>query len=136
MVTENACSGYGDQLSRLVTATPDMTVAEMQKQLDIVRIRLAYRPSRGSLSIWAITIKKRFIAAEEERADVKAPWIVWRNSQHILDTTRLVFIDETGAATNMARATPLQDDAGCVTSPGHWKTPFTAALRHNGLLRR
>ena len=42
-------------------------------------------------------------AAEQERADVAAARAAWRGAQPGLNPKRLVFIDETGAATNMAR---------------------------------
>ena len=47
--------------------------------------------------------KKTAHAAEQERADVVAKRQRRRNWQHWLKAERLVFIDETGARTNMAR---------------------------------
>ena len=42
-------------------------------------------------------------AAEQERADVRAAREAWFEAQPELDPDRLVFLDETAAATNMAR---------------------------------
>jgi hypothetical protein len=42
-------------------------------------------------------------AAEQLRADVALARQAWRERQPILAMERLIFIDETGAATNMVR---------------------------------
>ena len=76
-------------------------------------------------------------AAEQGRPDVAAARARWRRHQTTLDPRRLVFIDETWAKTNMARAhgrcrrgTRL---IGRVPH-GHWKTStFVAGLRHDGI---
>ena len=61
----------------------------------------------------------------------------WKARQAALDPERLVFIDETGAATNMARAYGRcrrgERLAGAVPH-GHWKTTtFVAGLRRDGV---
>jgi transposase len=76
-------------------------------------------------------------AAEQERPDVAAGRTRWRAEQAALAPQRLVFIDETGATTSMARlygrAKRGQRVIGRVPW-GHWKTvTFVAALRHDGL---
>jgi hypothetical protein len=57
----------------------------------------------------------------------------WRASQGELNPERLVFIDETGAATDMARRygrCPRGQRLVCAVPWGHWKTTtFVAALR-------
>ena len=62
---------------------------------------------------------------------------VWKAHQGLLDPTRLVFIDETGTSTNMARLRGRcrrgQRLIGKVPH-GHWKiTTFVAALRHDAI---
>lgn len=61
----------------------------------------------------------------------------WIQSQGLLDTTRLVFIDETAANTKMTRLYGRCPRGERLIAPapfGHWKTvTFVAALRHNGL---
>ena len=61
----------------------------------------------------------------------------WRVEQRLLDPKKLVFIDETGCATNMARTRgrcPRGDRLKGQVPHGHWKiTTFTAGLRVDGL---
>ena len=61
----------------------------------------------------------------------------WRAGQPDLDPSRLVFIDETGASTKMARryGRPLRGTRCLASIPhGHWKTTtFVGALRSGGL---
>src|SRR5664279_1709722 len=70
---------------------------------------------------------------EQQRPDVQAARLAWREMQKGLDPKRLVFIDETWASTNM---TPRYGrcERGkrllAYTPFGHWKTTtFVAALR-------
>jgi hypothetical protein len=84
-----------------------------------------------------IGIKKTAHAAERDRADVAAQRCRWRNWQYWLKAERLVFIDETGARTNMARlrGRSLNGQRLHAAIPwGHWKTTtFVAGLRTTGL---
>jgi transposase len=77
--------------------------------------------------------KKSHHAAEQERPDVAAARRAWHASQTDLNPERLVFIDETGAATNMARRygrCPRGQRLVAHAPWGHWKTiTFVAALR-------
>ena len=62
---------------------------------------------------------------------------LWKANQALLDPARLVFIDETGTSTNMARPRGRcrrgERLIGKVPH-GHWKiTTFVAGLRHNGI---
>ena len=61
----------------------------------------------------------------------------WRAGQPALDPGRLVFLDETWAATNMARRYGRSPRGQRLVMPvphGHWKTTtFVAALRADGL---
>jgi transposase len=74
-------------------------------------------------------------ASEQERADVAEARTRWRAEQASFNAASLVFIDETGTSTNMARlrgrAKRGQRVIGRVPW-GHWKTvTFVAALRHD-----
>lgn len=66
---------------------------------------------------------------------MKAARTLWRCSQADLDPKRLVFIDETGTKTNMARLygrAPRGQRLVAAIPHGHWKTvTFVAALRHD-----
>lgn len=63
--------------------------------------------------------------------------LVWFERQPDLDPTRLVFIDETGASTKMARLrgrAPRGRRCRAAIPHGHWKTTtFVAALRLDGI---
>ena len=63
--------------------------------------------------------------------------MAWFESQPDLDPTRLVFIDETGATTKMARLrgrSKRGERCRAAVPHGHWKTTtFTAGLRLDGL---
>jgi transposase len=76
-------------------------------------------------------------AAEQERPDVAAARAAWREDQPGLDPARLVFIDETGTSTNMARLRGRAKRGRRVVGRvpwGHWKTmTFLAALRHDAI---
>lgn len=68
---------------------------------------------------------------------MKAARQAWFESQPDLDPERLIFIDETGASTKMARLrgwAPRGERCRAAIPHGHWKTTtFTAGLRLDGL---
>ena len=120
-----------------VEETPDITLAELQallKERDL---------SVGTGTVWrffdrhGISFKKTAHAAEQERPDVAARRLAWLESQPDLDPRRLVFIDETGASTKMARLrgrSKRGQRCRAAVPHGHWKTTtFTAGLRLDGL---
>jgi transposase len=76
-------------------------------------------------------------AAEQERPDVAEARARWRQDQPDLDPSRLVFIDETWAKTNMApiRGRCRRGERLIGKVPfGHWTTTtFVAGLRHDGV---
>jgi transposase len=82
--------------------------------------------------------KKSERAAEQDRADVAAARAQWVASQGDLDPERLIFIDETGAKTNMARRygrCPRGERLVTSVPWGHWKTTtFLAGLRVEGIV--
>ena len=77
--------------------------------------------------------KKTQRAAEQDRPDVAAARAEWHAGQGELNPERLVFIDETGASTNMTRRygrCPRGQRLVSSVPWGHWKTTtFVAALR-------
>ena len=81
--------------------------------------------------------KKTTRAAEQDRPDVAHRRRLWSQRQSTFDPERLVFIDETGASTKMARLYGRARRGERCRAPiphGHWKTTtFTAALRLEGL---
>src|SRR5438093_6576667 len=88
-------------------------------------------PPRGSAS------KKIVHASEQERPDVASARAAWQEDQPALDPARLVFIDETGTSTAMARLRGRARRGHRVVGRvpwGHWKTmTFLAALRHDAI---
>jgi transposase len=88
-------------------------------------------PGAGSAS------KKTAHAAEQDRPDVAHRRRLWSDLQPTFDPERLVFIDETGASTKMARLYGRARRGERCRAPiphGHWKTTtFTGALRLEGL---
>jgi transposase len=78
------------------------------------------------------------LADEQERPDVAAARRHWRANRHRLDPTRLVFIDETWAKTNMVRSHGRcrRGQRLIGRAPfGHWRTStFVAGLRHDGVI--
>ena len=76
-------------------------------------------------------------AAEQDRPDVAAARIEWAQKQPELAAEHLVFIDETGTSTNMARLRGRAPRGKRLVSKvphGHWKTTtFVAGLRSTAL---
>jgi transposase len=95
---------HRDYLLGLIRRSPDMTLLEIQERL------IANCGERFAVSVlWRffdrheITFKKTAHAEEQQRADVQSRRREWFAGQLDLDPTKLVFIDETGASTNLAR---------------------------------
>jgi transposase len=82
--------------------------------------------------------KKTLHASEQDRPDVAQARQNWKAEQTTFDPDRLVFIDETGASTNMVRLRGRCSKGKRLVSKtpwGHWKTTtFTAGLRRDGLV--
>jgi transposase len=76
-------------------------------------------------------------ASEQERPDVAEARAAWQAEQPDLDPARLVFLDETGTTTNMARLRGRAKRGHRVVGRvpwGHWKTmTFLAGLRHDAI---
>jgi transposase len=82
--------------------------------------------------------KKTLIASEQGRPDVAERRVAWKTSQALIDPSRVVFLDETWAKTNMTRrygrsalGTRVVEQTPC----GHWQTTtFLGALRAEGFV--
>jgi transposase len=81
--------------------------------------------------------KKSAHALEQERPDILKRRRAWFDGQPDLDPAKLVFIDETGLSTKMARLrgrAPRGERCRAGVPHGHWKTTtFTGALRLSGM---
>ena len=84
-----------------------------------------------------MTYKKTAHAAEQQRPDVLRRRQAWFDAQIDLEPERLVFIDETGTSTKMARRygrAPRGERCRAPVPHGHWKTTtFVGALRLGGM---
>ena len=83
-----------------------------------------------------MSFKKTLHASEQGREDVKLARAEWIAMQGQLDITRLVFIDEAGAKTNMTRlyGRSLKGVRAYDHAPhGHWcTTTMISSIRCNG----
>jgi transposase len=89
-------------------------------------------PARAGMS----SKKKSLHAAEQDRPDVIAQRDAWRKKSQDVDPDRLVFLDESGAKTNMTRLYGRAFDGQRVvdsTPHGHWcTTTMVSSLRLDG----
>ncbi|WP_235523318.1 IS630 family transposase [Sphingobium sp. Leaf26] len=140
----------GDMRSQRIAAYRDVILGAIEQQVDITLVELVemHRSEHGAVfapsTIWrfldrhSMTVKKKPAhAREQERPDVLARRRAWFKAQPDLDPERLVFIDETGASTKMARLRGRARRGMRCRSPiphDHWKTTtFTGALRLTGM---
>jgi transposase len=105
----------GDLRSHHIEAYRDVILAAIEAEVDITLVELAallrsqYGASFAPSTVWRfldrhdLTFKKTAHASEQERPDVAARRQAWFDAQPDLDPEDLVFIDETGASTKMAR---------------------------------
>lgn len=86
---------------------------------------------------WATAIKQTRRASEQDRPDVAQARAAWQTWQPTCDPARLVFLDETSAATDMTRLhgrSPVGTRCHDHAPNGHWKTTtFVGALRPAGM---
>lgn len=133
----SALDAHADWLKARVAAQSDITLAELCAALEARGIAAGKSAVSRFFERIGFSFKKSVLACEQDRPDVAAARAAWRASQPFLDPRRLVFIDETGCATNMARkygrcARGLRL-RGQIPH-GHWKiATFTAGLRIDGL---
>jgi transposase len=130
-----------DFLLGLVEQTPDMTIVEMQQRVATER---GIKASVGT--IWTFldplrpdVQKKTAHAVERDRPDILKRREAWFEDQLELDPSKLVFIDETGAATNMARRRGRAQKGERLRAgipQGHWKTTTPFATNVSPMPRR
>src|SRR6202049_5010858 len=127
----NGCLGW---FGRSPTLLWKRSSAGCSKSVNKRRVSVRFG---GSPTATASASKKSVRAAEQDRPDVAAARTAWADNQPKLDPDRLVFIDETGASTNMARLrgrAPRGERLVSKVPHGHWKTTtFVAGLRANAL---
>jgi transposase len=131
-----AIEAHAGWLLKLITDRPDATLAEIQ-----IALNDTHGLKKSVSCLWRfyarhnVTFKKTLHAAEQDRPDVKAAREVWRANQAAWDPAKLVFIDETGTATNMTRLRGRSEEGQRLVDKiphGHRKTTtFIAALRND-----
>ena len=125
-------------IEKMVTTHPDWSEAEMNAHLREERGIKIHDTTLGRfVRAKGWRYKKTVFATEQAREDVKEARVFWQEWQKTCDPSKLVFLDETGATTNMIRrygrarggARCLDDAPG-----GHWKVmTFIAGLRADGI---
>lgn len=139
----------GDLRSQRIEAFGQIILGAIEARVDITLVELAemlkrdHAASFAPSTIWrflsrhGITIKKTAHASEQDRPDVAARRKAWCETQPRLDAERLVFIDETGASTKLARLcgrAKRGQRCRAAIPHGHWQTTtFTGALRQHGM---
>ena len=123
----------------LIEEHKDITLNEMVARLEREQL---VRISRSSLSAWlgrrGWTNKKRTAhALEQDCPDILKRRRDWFDGQLDLDSAKLVFINETGLSSKMARhrgRAPRGERCRAGVPHGHWKTTtFTGALQLTGM---
>jgi transposase len=130
---------HTERVLAVVRERPDATLKEILAALRKEGIHTSQSALDRFLARHKITRKKKsLLAAEQKRKDVARARRKWIREQCLLDTTTLVFIDETSVNTNMVR---LYGRAPCGVRLvdhmpfGHWETmTFVSALRHDGMV--
>ena len=132
-------TGHEVLLRELVAARGHVTLAEIKAKLAERRIEAGCLTTIWStLRRLGLSHKNSLRAAEQDRTDVAEHRRMWRVWQRHMDLERFVFIDETGAATNMVRRygwAPRTERLVTAASHGQWRTTtFVAGLRSTGLV--
>jgi len=122
-----------DRLVARMTEKPDLTLRAIQAELAARGIRVSLKAIWNFLRAEKLTFKKSLHAAEQDRPDVAHRRAQWKKYQGRVDASRLVFIDETWAKTNMTRThgrCPRGRRLVAKVPRGRWRTlTFLAALR-------
>ncbi|MGB6504939.1 MAG: IS630 family transposase [Xanthobacteraceae bacterium] len=130
-----ALAGEREWLLARLAEQPDLTLRAIGAELAARGVKVSH------FAVWhffvheGITFKKSLHASEQDRPDVARRRAQWRKYQGRLDPSRLVFIDETWAKTNMTRShgrAPRGQRLVAKAPHGRWRTlTFLAALRRD-----
>jgi transposase len=139
----------GDLRSHRIEGFAPIILGAIEAKVDITLVEIAELLERehsarfAPSTIWRfldrrrITFKKTAHASEQQRPDVARRRQAWFNAQPDLDPEHLVFIDESGASTKLARLrgrAPRGQRCRASVPHGHWKTTtFVGALRLSGM---
>ena len=88
---------------------------------------------------WVVAKKKSLIAAEQDRPDVVEHRRNFAIARRFVDPARFIFLDESGAKTNMTRLygrAPIGERCIDRTPHGHWQTmTIVSAIRMDGVMQ-
>jgi transposase len=116
-------------------AQGDFTLRSLVAELSSRGLKVDYRTVWAFVHRDGLSFKKSILPSEQDRPDIARRRARWQKYQKQIDPSRLVFIDETWAKTNMAplRGWGLRGQRLRAKAPyGHWRTmTFLAALRHD-----
>jgi transposase len=122
-----------DWMLARIAAKPDVTLRELVAELEARAVQTSYGSVWRLLNDEGMSFKKSLRASEQNRPDVARRRVRWKTHQSRLDASRLVFIDETWAKTNMTRSHGRCARGRRLIAKvphGHWRTlTFLAALR-------
>jgi len=126
-------SGERDWLLARIVEQPDLTLRALLAELAVRGVAVSYGAVWTFFASEGISFKKSLHTSEQDRANVARRRLHWKTHQGKLDPSRLVFIDETWAKTNMTRTRGrcARSERLIAKVPhGHWRTmTFLAALR-------
>ena len=129
---------HAAKVLRWVDENRDITLVEIADRLAAEGHVFALATIWRLLDPHDYTVKKTAHAAEQERADVKAAREAWSDRQLEFEPARLIFLDECGTNTKMARlyARSRRGKRCRAAIPhGHWKTTtLLAALCTDGII--
>lgn len=91
------------QIREWIKKEAGLTLAELCARLVEEGIEIKVPALWHQLDKWNLSFKKILHASEQERADVQAARAQWKEKQPAIEAMKLVFLDETGASTNMTR---------------------------------
>jgi transposase len=136
--SRSALEDYAEEIGALVAENPDWTLDELVVSMGKQRIPGSRSALWRFLERHGITFKKKVLrASEQDRDDVARARRRWIQKQGLLDSSCLVFIDETSVNTSMVRLygrCPRGERLVGRVPFGAWKTlTFVAGLRCNGM---
>lgn len=126
---------HREQLRKMLAKNPDLTLEEMRNNLGV---SCTIQAVHYVLADMKLTYKKKTLrASEQDRPDIAKGRKRWRRLQPSWDPARLVFLDESGAKTNMTRlrGRAIKGERVHASAPhGHWyTTTMISSIRLDGL---
>lgn len=109
-------------LAAFMRSRPGVTLAQAQAWLAAEQgVRLSTGATWNAVRRLGLSFKKALRAAEQDRPDVAARRMLWKAAQPFIDPHSLVFLDETGVNTKMARLygwSPVAAGTPCRSATG------------------